>query len=190
MKNQLKLAFGITLMIVFSAGCEKYATKPVAMQKIDQAAKKFTVTSDTFKNGAVDYDLLRKNKINGPHLAWKNAPTGTKGFWIIMDNDQNHVYWKMNTAHNFTSLKEDRDPLSASKIILPEKYEGIAVIEIFALNCTPNEFENTVEKGMGGKRIHHVSRARFKEILKTNGLSNMILGSTKVEYIVNPQILG
>lgn len=185
MKNQLKLAFSIALMSVFSVGCEKYATQPV----VEQVATKFTVTSETFKGG-VDFDLLKKNKINSPHVTWENAPANAKGFWIIIDNDHNHVYWKMNISNSFTSLTEDRNPLSASKIILPEKNEGIVVVEIFALNCTPTEFENTVEKGVGVKRIHHVSRARFKELLKTNGLSNTILGSAKVEYIVKPQILG
>ena len=193
MKNQLKIAFGIALMSVFSIGCKKDSNKPVVAQKANQDVSGFAVSSDTFKDGIVDHDLLRKNKTTGPHLAWKNTPAGTKGFWIIMDDDKNHVYWKgdirFDTPTKYISLMENTNSSPGVTIILPEKNEGFAVIETFALSCTPDEFIRIVENRISGERIHHASRARLKEILKEKKLSNMILGLAEVKYKVKPQVV-
>ncbi len=130
----------------------------------------------------VDHDLLRENKINRPHLSWENIPMGTKGFYIIMDNDKGHVYFNKEAAGRTRSLKAE----ILKKIInpmSPQKNDALtATIEIFALNCTPDQFRKSTNKGMEDRRISLASRATIKEILKESGLSSMILGSAIVEY--------
>lgn len=184
MKNQLKIAFGIALMSVFSVGCKKDSNKPSAEQAT------FTITSDTFKDGVVDHSLLRKNKINDPHLAWKNPPVGAKGYWIIMEDDKDHVYWNGNFKEKATSWEQNGiDHFSYSSFKLPDHNGTFATIEIFALNCTPTEFKNTIKKKINGGSIYKASRKTIREVLKQKGLSNMILGSAEVKYKVKPQVV-
>lgn len=187
MKNQLKIAFGVVLISLFSIECKKDSTTPVKGQKV--RPPKFTVSSDTFKDGGVDHDLLKKNKINGPHVAWENPPVGTKGYWIIMDDDKKYVYYSGQALANFSSLREDTfGPFSSPNFTCTDKSDATtAAIEIFALNCTPLEFSTTVEKGINGERIAKASRTRFKKIVKKEGLSNVILGSAVAKYKIKPQ---
>lgn len=193
-KQSKKAVWGITLISLFGIGCKKDTASPTSgksggkkgvvkpLTGPDQVEKKFTITSDTFKDMVVDHDLLRENKINLPHLSWENIPMGTKGFYIIMDNDKGHVYFNKEAAGRTRSLKAE----ILKKIInpmSPQKNDALtATIEIFALNCTPDQFRKSTNKGMEDRRISLASRATIKEILKESGLSSTILGSAIVEY--------
>lgn len=194
MNNNLKLTLSMAVFGLLATGCgkDKVLNLADAASKIELTpgkpeSTKFKVTSNTFKNGEVDYEQLKKDKVNGPQLSWENTPAGTKGFWVVMDDGANHVYWTQNFGANFNDFKE-------SKIQLPWSYpESFAYpvgehgtnasIEIFALDCTPVEFTAAVQKKANSRAsIFSLTAAGLKDILDKNSLSNLVLGSAKVSY--------
>lgn len=194
MDNNLKLTLSIAVFGLLTTGCGKdkelnleNPLKKIELIPTTPESSKFKVTSSTFKNGEVDYEVLKKDNINGPQLSWENTPVGTKGFLVIMDDRASHVYWTQNFGANFTDFKE-------SKIQLPWSHPDLftypvgehgtnAAIEIFALNCTPIEFNAAIQKKANQYiQISLLTAAKLKDILARNGLSNLVLGSATVSY--------
>lgn len=197
MKNQLKLIFGITLVGVFSIGCEKDSSKPTTSQQVEQKTNpqiepkgEFTFSCDIFQDGIVDHKKIERN-YRIPYISWKNAPKGTKGMHMVMDDDKNHTYCNGQILWDIVTSSESGPVVfGRSFLMLPEEKNdgGNAAIELFALNCTEFEFRNMLKKAVNMESVYVASRAKFKEILETSGLSKMILGSTVVEYKIRSKL--
>lgn len=186
MKNNLKkAALGVALISLFGIGCKKDSANPAPQQK----TQAFTITSSTFKNGIVDHGLIKDSGLCLPSLAWQNQPNGTKGYWIIMDDDQKHVYWTQRAFEDEMSLNERTGVFPHLWFVIPERSQSssdVAVIEVFALSCSVSEFEKHIngELSKQGKLITKLSRSELMELIKKHNFSNMILGSAKVSYQV------
>lgn len=140
MTDYLKLTLTAVLISVLSMGCKEDSAKP---EKQTEVAA-FTVSSSTFKDGVLDYESTHE-KVTVPHIEWKNAPAGTKGFILMIEDINGHTYFSDNFLENINSSQN-----STRKIKLPD--ETIAnskiIIEVFALASQPNDFATRIEEKM------------------------------------------
>ena len=85
---------------------------------------KFTITSNSFKDGEVIKNIYACPENRQPHFAWKGYPNNTKCFAIIMDDadaipvvGHTFVHWNVfNIPSTITSINEGQKIIEGSTI--------------------------------------------------------------------------
>ena len=85
---------------------------------------KFTITSNSFEDGAVIKNIYACPENRQPHFTWKGYPDNTKCFAIIMDDTDaisvvGHIFvhWNLfNIPATTTSIKEGQKSVEGSTI--------------------------------------------------------------------------
>ena len=200
MNNYLKLTSCLVLtLLLCTISCKKESVKPNSEPIADKSKlvtdqkrnnkqelnrKEFAVYSRTFKAGQVDLQNFRR-KIHRPHISWGQLPVGTKTVWIILDDDHNHSYWASEASVEATIIDEvSWEQSSPQKFKFPTTKSNVAVLEVFALSCTPDEFISHLAKKVDTNDIPILSRSALKNILKEQKLSHLILASCEAKYTV------
>ena len=83
---------------------------------------KFTITSNSFKDGAVIINIYACPENRQPHFSWKDYPDNTKCFAIIMDDADaipvvgyTFVHWNVfNIPSTITSINEGQKIIEGS----------------------------------------------------------------------------
>ena len=83
---------------------------------------KFTITSNSFKDGAVIINIYACPENRQPHFSWKDYPDNTKCFAIIMDDADaipvvgyTFVHWNVfNISSTITSINEGQKIIKGS----------------------------------------------------------------------------
>lgn len=184
MKNYLKSTFVLALLATLSMGCKKDAVqnaKSVA-EVMRSSRGPFTVSSNNFKDGIVDYAFL-KNDVT-PHIAWENAPRGAKAFYVIMVSDLGHIYFT-------NTLSAEGKPIGGTqrefKLPYPIATEENAKIEIFALSDTPDEIVKGFKKQPEPSQKDNTNKS-FISMMTENGMAHKIIGNTVTRYSVKQKV--
>lgn len=178
MKKYSKMVFSVVFIsLLGTVGCKK--------DTLIEPNDAFTVSSNTFKDGVIDVQFLKNNRIVIPHVEWKNPPVGTKSFSILIEDDKGKTYLFKIVPGDKISLDEERLDDNTYKYINPyKKMNGTTMeLKVFALCCSPDELQYAADVMMentdsGG----YVLKDKFKPWIQPGVISNIILGQASLKY--------